>query len=123
MKVVVERVGEQGKVITATWSSPSHTEELIWDSSGALYTNYDAQNDVLYISKGATAVEYASDDEEFENLWLRKNDEDESPQGVTIFGLKKLVQEERDMLFQRIALFLGVTRDEIMLRSNIVPAP
>lgn len=121
MKVVIERVGEHGKIITATWSSATHTEELIWDSSGTLYTNYDEQNDVLYISKGATAIEYASDDEEFENVWLRKNDEDELPQGVTIFGLKKLVEEERDRLFQRVALFLGVTKDEIMLRSNIVP--
>lgn len=120
MKVVIERVGEEGKIITATWSGGSVSEQLVWDASGALYTNYDTQHDVFYVSKGTSAVEYAEDDSKFEQMWLRKNEETDAPQGVTIFGLKKLPAENREELFQRIASFLGVTSDEIGLRANSV---
>jgi hypothetical protein len=118
MKVIIERVGDRGKIITATWSSVAHSEELIWDASGALYTNYDREHDVFYISKGASAPEYAEDDAEFATMWLRKNEDNDEPQGVTIFGLRSLPEEQRMSLFHHVALFLGVTTDEIRLRSN-----
>ena len=120
MKVIVERENDQGKIITATWSGNTFTEQLIWESSGTLYTNYDKKHDVFYISKGATTVEYSEDDPEFDALWLRKNEENDSPQGVTIFGLRKIPQHNRDRLFERIAAFLGVTKDDIGLRAGIV---
>ena len=120
MKVVIERTGETGKIITATWSNNSFSEELVWDSSGALYTNYDEQHDIFYISKGSARLEYSEDDPDYEMLWLRRNDDDNSPQGVTIFGLKRIAGDERDNLFQRIALFLGATKDDIRLRAGVV---
>ncbi len=120
MKVIVERVGSEGKIITATWSGNNFAEQLVWDSSGALYTNYDAQHDVLYVSKGATALEYAEDDPEIANIWLRRNDENDTPQGVTIFGLRKLPKNNRDAIFEKVAAFLSVTKDEVELRANVV---
>lgn len=119
MKVIIERVGEEGKIITATWSGGTGSEQLIWDASGAIYTNYDDKHDVFYISKGKTAIEYAEDDTKFE-MWMRKNEEDDSPQGVTVFGLRKVPKENREELFQRIAIFLGVTKDEIGLRAGFI---
>lgn len=120
MKVIIERVGTEGKVITATWSGSKFTEQLVWDASGALYTNYDAQHDVFYLSRGGSAMEYAEDDPNFNGMWLRKRDEDDMPQGVTIFGLKNLPRENREALYERIAIFLGVTKDAIKLRINVV---
>lgn len=119
MKVIVERVGDEGKVITATWGGISYSGQLVWDASGALYTNYDDQHDVFYISKGATTDEYADDDPEFD-MWLRKREDDDTPQGVTIFGLRKFEENEINRIFERAALFLGVTRDEIKLRASAV---
>jgi hypothetical protein len=119
MKVIIERIGSEGKVITATWSGSKFSEQLVWDSSGTLYTNYDDGHDILYISRGPADAEYAEDDPQFASMWLRKRDTDDAPQGVTIFGLKKLPIDQRDELFTRVASFLGVTKDEIGLRANI----
>jgi hypothetical protein len=84
-----------------------------------LYANYDDQHDVVYISKEATTGEYADDDTEFD-MWLRKREDDDTPQGVTIFGLRKFDENEANRIFERAALFLGVTRDEIKLRAGAV---
>ena len=120
MKVVVEHIGAQGKVITATWSAGSQSEPLVWESSGTLYTNYDKDHDVFYISKGSTAPEYAEDDPKFGYLWLRKNDENDAPQGVTVFGLRDVPPQDKESLFSEIAFFLGVSKGDIELRANAI---
>jgi hypothetical protein len=117
MKVIIEREGTEGKIITASFSGGKYGGQLIWDSSGTIYSNYDEKHDVLYISNGASSVEYAEEDEEFgEHLWLRHNEETEAHQGVTIFGLKALADASRDALVLRAADFLGVTADSLKLR-------
>ena len=118
MKVIVERVDDKGKIITATWGSKNSTEELVWEFSGALYSNYDKMHDVLYISKGITAAEYSEDDTEYASLWLRRNEENDEPQGVTVFGLGKMSDIDRNVIVDRISSFLGVTRDAVRLRAN-----
>jgi hypothetical protein len=117
MKVVIERVGDEGKIITATWSSGGGGQ-LVWDSSGTLYSNYDEPHDVFYLSRGSAKPEYAEDDPKYPDVWLRKNEEDDVAQGVTIFGLKNRSPEDIDELYQHVALFLGVTKDEVGLRIN-----
>lgn len=118
MKVIIEREGDRGKVITATWSGGARDEQLVWDSSGTIYSNYDDGHDVLYLSRGPVATEYAEDDAVFDEVWLRKNEENDTPQGVTVFGIRDYSVEGRTALFAHIAKFLGVPKDEIELRTN-----
>ena len=105
---------------TATSQNLAPLPHPKWESSGTLYTNYDKDHDVFYISKGSTAPEYAEDDPKFDYLWLRKNDENDAPQGVTIFGLRDVPPQDKESLFREIAFFLGVSKGDIELRANAI---
>jgi hypothetical protein len=51
MAVVIERVSDKGKVITATWKDKVFGR-IIWDATNGFYVSFDEEVDVLYISMG-----------------------------------------------------------------------
>jgi hypothetical protein len=66
--VIVERPDSakeaslQGKIITATWKDDIRGK-MVWESNNGLYSSFDDQADILYISRGSAVVSYAVEDE------------------------------------------------------------
>jgi hypothetical protein len=121
MVVVVERHAERGKIITA---SPrlNAKGQLIWESSGSIYSNYDEDADLLYISKGTAREAYVVDSDEDDRIWYRAAEEDDSPIGVTIFDLRRYWRQRVHELVQLISSFLNVPSAEIEGRIRIALA-
>jgi hypothetical protein len=114
MKVVVERVSERGKVIAALWSR-SPREVLVWESSANIYSNYDPDGDVLYVSKGASVDEYTDGEDEM-GVWHRRSEDDDTPTGVTVFGVRKWRTKDAAPLIQHIAEYLSIAPGDVDFR-------
>lgn len=111
MVVVVERHAEKGKIITAS-PRPNTKGQLIWESSGSIYSNYDDNADLLYISKGTARDADVIDSDEDDRIWYRAAEEDNSPVGVTIFDLRGHWRERVQELAGMVSRFLNVPSAE-----------
>ena len=116
MAVVVERDQDRGKVITAT-PHMNTGGQLVWESSGSLYSIYDKDGDLFYVSKGAARDAYAVESDE-ECLWFRLADADNAPLGATVFDLRKRWSSRIPELSKLVADFLNVLPTEISLRVD-----
>lgn len=114
MAVVVERVRESGKVVTATWKGRV-SGSVIWDSTNNLYTNFDRDADILYVSRGPAVRAYAVEDEQNPDVWYRFGMEDESHTGVTIFRAREVIGLDRGA--QIASSFLGIS--EVQIRERL----
>jgi hypothetical protein len=117
INVVIEIQPPLGRVITAT-PKGKIKGEIVWDSTFGLYASYDKRSDVLYLSHGDSRPAYAVDDKENERIWLRLNEDDDSPAGVTVFDVAKMSLEERRQLAAKAAAFLHVAPDEVSARID-----
>jgi hypothetical protein len=115
MTIVVERVQTSGKIITATWKDRV-SGSVIWDSTNNLYTDFDSDADVLYVSRGPAVASYAAEDDQNPDIWYRYAIEDNSHTGVTIFRAKEFIGLSRGA--QIASSFLGVSELQIRERLN-----
>lgn len=123
MAVVIERVSDRGKVITATWKDKVPSQK-IWDATNGFYIDFDEESDVLYISMGAAVDAYAVENEDDRDIWYRKADVDDSPVGVTIFGAKERETKDRSWIARIASEFLGVAREQLEERLvNVMVLP
>jgi uncharacterized protein YuzE len=84
------------------------------DSTNNLYTNFDLDADVLYVSRGPAVESYAVEDEENPDIWYRYAIEDGSRTGITIFRARQSVGFDHGA---RIASsFLGISETRIRER-------
>ena len=88
----------------------------LWDESNGLYTHFDAEEDILYLSRGPAVDSYARISEHDERFWFRYSDADDSKTGVTIFGARKMQADDPEDLAKRVADFLGVGRPQVLER-------
>jgi hypothetical protein len=110
--VIVEREKEAGKIITASWKDKVN-KPIIWDSDNELYSNFDSDSDVLYVSRGPAVVSYAVEDESDPDFWFRYSDDDASHTGVTVFNAQEHARTRRDRLVRRISEFIGLADTQI----------
>jgi len=118
MGVVVEREDSRGKVITATQMTLPR-RDLVWESAGSVYSSYDRDSDVFYVSKGGAQEAYVNDPEQEAGLWFRQSVDDDSPVGVTVFMFEHNWNPGRlHELAEQIAKFLFVLPSEIEARMK-----
>jgi hypothetical protein len=113
LMVVVERQAARGRVITAS-PHPKPQGQMLWESSGSIYSSYDPESDLFYLSKGAATDTYVNAEEA--HIWFRVADSDDTPLGVTVFDLKSFWRENKSDLISKISNFLMTAPKEIELR-------
>jgi uncharacterized protein YuzE len=123
MTVVIEMNPPVGTVVTAS-PRGNIKGKVLWDQTSGLRASYDDRSDIFYISCGGSEPCYSIDDDEDERIWLRFNDLDNKPIGVTIFEAGKLSTDVRKRFAVRAAQFLNMTLEEVNLRMNaLLPTP
>lgn len=116
LMAVVERDQDgAGKVITATWKG-SVAGSVFWEAESNVFTHYDKDHDIAYISRGTPREAYAEDDSEFPSIWLRRSDEDDTPLGVTVFEFSHFWSAQKEKLVEKIAAFMSLGKDDIKIR-------
>lgn len=115
--VIVEREKEAGKIITASWKDKVN-RPVIWDSDIELYSNFDPESDILYVSRGPAVVSYAVEDETNPDFWFKYSDDDESHTGVTVFNAREYARVRRNILVQRISEFIGLADTQVAGRID-----
>lgn len=108
MAIIIERDEAGGKVVTATWTR-QRRPPLIWDVSEGLYSHFDADSDVLYLSVGEARESYGEPSEDSLDIWLRYADDNDDPTGVTIFSASAKSKEAIDSLIKVVATHLGIS--------------
>jgi hypothetical protein len=117
MGVLIEREGERGRAFSA--SPADHLPgSVIWESSGSLYTSYDARSDVLYVSKGGAVSAYVKNEEDFDRIWMRVSEADDAPVGVTVFDMKGYWLSRKQELINRVSNFLRLLDTDIRYRID-----
>lgn len=114
LAVVVEKGARFSEVVTATWKQPVPRVAL-WSSSNDLYTHFDHDHDVLYVSVGPADAAYVEEDPKDDTIWFRHRDSDSAPVGVTVFDVQRKLLTVEDVA-GKIARFLGLAETQILDR-------
>jgi Protein of unknown function (DUF2283) len=122
MAVIVERVSNEGEIITATWKDKVFGP-IIWDATNGFYIDFDEDVDVLYISTGAAIEAYAVENEHDRDIWYRKADADNSPVGITIFRAREREKKEKGWIARVASEFLGLTQAQLGERIESIMPP
>lgn len=117
MIVIVERLGDDGKIITATPKRGKRTG-ILWDSDANLVTSIDRESDIFYISRGDIVPSYAIDDEDDPCIWRRYAEATDTPVGLTIFKASKNFAERSAAIIKLISDFIGINESQIETRVN-----
>ena len=121
LAVVVESSGrDQGKNITSTWKDNVKGGPVLWESTNGFYTDFDADSDIVYISKGPVADTYSIEDDADGDIWYNKSDDNDAPVGVTIFRARERERQNSGWIAGVASDFLGLTRQQISDRLDLV---
>lgn len=104
LHVFVESPAHRPKVSTALFSRKPHHSNVVWTNN--VQMSYDAEGDVLYISK-QNAVPAFSEEEE-DGLLFRYAISDDTPCGVTVIAFRAGWSSHEEALAQRVSDFLKV---------------
>jgi hypothetical protein len=116
MSVVVVRENERGKILTASIRA-HHSEPLVYSSANSVYSNFDKDADIFYLSKGQAREAYAEDFSDDERLWLRRAEDDGAPIGITAFDFRSHWGTKIDVLINAVSRFLGILPSEVEVRA------
>jgi len=108
LHVFLTQTASEWRVTSAIFSNNYHSDK-VWDvSTSGIQSDYDADSDVLYLSKGEP--QSALTESSPEGLLLRYGIKDHVPCGITVLSYKGDWQDYHDLLTLRVTDFLGVAK-------------
>lgn len=129
MGIVIERIDAtiegtpKGKVITATWRDNTETNyRVLWTATSNLYTDFDNESNILYISIGPSIESYAKENNDNPDFWYRYADRDDAHTGITIFRATCKTLQQILLISSE---FLGISEEQIKDRLDklsIIPS-
>jgi hypothetical protein len=96
------------RVTSAIFSKNYHSDKVWEVGTSGVESDYDAEADVLYLSKGKPQAAFT--EPSTEGLLFRYAIQDSTPCGITVLSYKADWQDHHDLLAQQITQFLGVER-------------